>query len=370
MTDNIIDLLFKNEVVAYETATTKVISHPDYHMIFDKTRGNMARWGRHHNEDAVYAPLGPELLDLEIVVDGCNGAGHGPCTFCYKANTNQTPRYMTYNTFRTLLSKFPKVNNVYTLTQIAFGITGVQSNPDFIKIMRHARRNGIIPNFTMTGADLTDELVTEISKLCGAVAISCYETDPELCFNTIKRMTDAGMQQVNMHLLYHANNLPFVYRVLETIQTDSRLEKLNAVVLLAGKPKGRGKKLQQPTQEDFTKLITYVFANNIRVGFDSCSATRFTKALNSIDLSDTYRNKLLTLIEPCESFGMFSSYVNVDGVYTPCSFGENEHGWETGIDLLRPGFDFMYDLWENPKTIAWRVKSIANDRQCLFFDLT
>lgn len=38
-------------------------------------------------------------------------------------------------------------------------------------------------------------------------------------------------------------------------------------------------------------------------------------------------------VEPCE-ICRFSSYVNVDGEYFPCSFVEGLPGWEHGINVL------------------------------------
>ena len=42
--------------------------------------------------------------------------------------------------------------------------------------------------------------------------------------------------------------------------------------------------------------------------------------------------KLKTFAEPCEST-LFSSYIDVNGDFYPCSFAENTKGWETGISV-------------------------------------
>ena len=61
------------------------------------------------------------------------------------------------------------------LYSIAFGITGVQTNPDFPKMLEYCYENDVIPNYTLSGADLNDEILEVTSKYCGAVAVSCYE---------------------------------------------------------------------------------------------------------------------------------------------------------------------------------------------------
>ena len=67
---------------------------------------------------------------------------------------------MTFETFKTIIDKMPIV-----LTQIAFGITGIQTNPDFIKMLKYCREKQIVPNFTLSGIDLSDKIAKEVA-LC------------------------------------------------------------------------------------------------------------------------------------------------------------------------------------------------------------
>jgi MoaA/NifB/PqqE/SkfB family radical SAM enzyme len=77
---------------------------------------------------------------------------------------------MSLETFSNILSKFPKVTN-----QIAFGIGGVTDidrNPDLWKIMEYCRENGVIPNITVNGAGVKNEVAKKLSNICGAIAVS------------------------------------------------------------------------------------------------------------------------------------------------------------------------------------------------------
>lgn len=69
-------------VTAYEDKKWKKFYSSDYNVEFNKITGKMKRWGKTEEDDPVLSPWGPELIDIELVVDGCNGVGNGPCKFC------------------------------------------------------------------------------------------------------------------------------------------------------------------------------------------------------------------------------------------------------------------------------------------------
>jgi MoaA/NifB/PqqE/SkfB family radical SAM enzyme len=77
---------------------------------------------------------------------------------------------------------------------------------------------------------------------------------------------------------------------------------------------------------------------------------------------------LLQLVEPCES-GLFSSYVNSNGVYHPCSFeeGRNDDIWR-GFDVLGP--DRFEDFWQHhPRMKLWRESLAASWRSCPIYEV-
>ena len=244
----------------------------------------------------------------------------------------------------------------HVLSQIAFGITGIQTNPDFIRMMEYCREVGIIPNFTLSGVDLTDEIAEKCSKLIGAVAVSAYETDKNVCYDTVKKFTDLGIEQTNIHLLVAEETIDFVYEVLNDRVKDDRLKNMNAIVFLGVKPKGRAIKSYHSLSVDkYKELIGFCFKNNLSIGFDSCSAPKFEQAIKEMKLPEQEVKRLIECSESCES-SLFSSYISVNSEYWHCSFSENEDG-QSYVNVLEAK-DFLKDIWYSPEVIEFRNKSL------------
>ena len=334
----------------------KMFISPDYHFIFRKEDGFFARWGKKLSDDPSFAPA-PEILDLEVSAGFCKNN----CPFCYKDNSSSKPtENMTFDTFKNIIDKFPR-----TLTQVAFGITGIQTNPDFIKMLAYCRYIDVIPNFTLSGIDLTDEIAREVVKYVGALAVSAYASDKNVCYNTIKKFTDLGLRQTNMHLLLSNETLPFVYEVLNDIENDPRLKEMNAVVFLSAKPKGRARGRFFPVNdEQYEALVKHCMENKIRFGFDSCGAPRFEKVIEKLNVTESQMKFMRMCSESCES-SCFSSYINVRGEYWSCSFSENESSMQA-IDVINAE-DFVRDVWNHPATLAFRKKLLDTERDgCRF----
>lgn len=297
----------------------------------------------------------PEILDLEIS-EICRGVkGVGPCRFCYKNNTGHQGQNMNLTTFKQLLTKLPA-----TITQIAFGIGSIDTNPDLWAIAQHTREQGIIPNITING-EATSEEFDKLAAVMGAVAVSVY--DNELTYNAIKALTDRNMTQVNIHYMISEETYEGALQLLKDRQNDPRLAKLNAIVFLSLKPKGRAiqNNYTKLAQNKFDNLFRYALENDIGVGFDSCSAQ---KAFNFIDRHPQYE-ELKQYIEPCES-SVYSSYINTKGEYFPCSFAElenhNDLDWTQGIDVLAVN-DFLTEVWYHERTRNFS-QAIINCRTC------
>jgi len=157
---------------------------------------------------------------------------------------------------------------------------------------------------------------------------------------------------------------------LSEAEVDPRLKALNAIVFLSLKPKGNRNVLTPlRDREAFSKFIQTCLDAKLNFGFDSCTASNFLSAVKS----QPEYEKLQVYVDPCESFGLFSGYINVDGKYFPCSFAEGEGEWVEGLDLLTCN-SFMEDIWFNPLLNKYRNLSLDNldcngCRQCLLFDL-
>lgn len=330
----------------------KVFKSPDYNFVFNTSDGFFARWGKNKEDDPEYSPFGPEIIDLEL-----STICHKGCKFCYKSNIPRG-KNMSFDTFKTIFGKFPK-----QLTQIAFGVGDVEANPDLWKIMDHCRENSVIPNITINGERMTPELYDALASRCGAVAVSLYNKDT--CYNAVKNLADRGMTQVNIHCLLAHESYPNCLGVLSDRTTDERLEKLNAVVFLALKPKGKRNTFSMVNTNEFKNLIEKAIATKRPFGFDSCTAANFLKAVQNESNFEQYK----IMSEPCEST-LFSWYINVDGVGFPCSFTE---GIYKGVNVLECE-DFIGGVWNNEETKRFRTSIISNKdcngcRMCPIYNL-
>jgi radical SAM protein with 4Fe4S-binding SPASM domain len=303
-----------------------------YNMTFDEKTGKMERWGKTLEDDPTMCPIGPEILDIEVSTICTKG-----CKFCYKGNTG-AGKNMDIKKFMSVFAKLPK-----SLTQIAFGIGDVGSNPDLFDIMGYCRIKGVVPNITVNGHNISDDQIYRLANTCGAVAVSHY--NDEDCFGTVSRLSKAGLKQVNIHQLLSKETFSDCLELIRKAKVDDRLVgKLRAIVFLLLKPKGPRNTLHPVTMGQYQELIDLALKEKVSVGMDSCSAPMALKAFPA---------RVRQMIEPCES-GLFSFYINVDGMAFPCSFSEGTPGWEVGIDVEKcKSFD---DIWYSDRVNAWRKR--------------
>jgi hypothetical protein len=328
-----------------------------YNYTFNKVNGVFARWGNLKQEDPLYAPFGPEIADIEVTTS-CNGINGVVCSFCYKANTPQG-QYMSFETYKHIIDIYPDV-----LTQVAFGVDSqCKTNPDIWKIMTYTREKGVIPNVTV--AQIDDDTAYNLASLCGAVAVSRYK-EKEVCYSSVKKLTDLGMNQVNIHFMLSEETYEDALITLNDISSREELEKLNAIVFLSLKQKGRGEFFTPLTLEHYTTIVNLCFQKEIAFGMDSCGAYKFLQATNIID--PTRVPQVAPMVESCES-GLFSTYINVEGKFFPCSFSEGIGEWEEGIDLMEINSqeEFLDKLWYGERVMKWR-KNLLNSMSKEFSD--
>ena len=179
------DMQFNNLKI-FDNRKYKVCKSSDYNFVFNKETGFFVRWGKNQKDDPQYGPS-PEILDLEI---SAGGDCLGKCPFCYKCNgeDGDPTHNMTFEEFKTIFDKLPP-----TLTQIAFGIMNITTNPDFFRMMEYAREHGVIPNYTCHGLDTTPKIAKKTVALCGAVAVSLVKK--KKTFETIKMFLEATLNK-------------------------------------------------------------------------------------------------------------------------------------------------------------------------------
>lgn len=351
--------MFDNSIgIIIDTDKYKYLYHPKYKFSFRKSDGLFIRYGETLNDDGDLNLGLPEICDIELSTI-CNGV-NGPCKFCYKSNNNKG-KNMSFETFKKVFHNLPP-----SITQIAFGIGDIDGNPDMWKIFEYTRNNGIIPNVTINGSRMTSEFYDKLVSTCGAVAVSLYDKDTT--YNAVYELTSRGMKQVNIHFMLSNETYDKAFELLNDRLTDMRLTKLNAIVFLSLKLKGRAiGHYTQLEQDKFEKLIDYVLEKNISVGFDSCSASKFIKSIQNKKNSKT----LEQYVEPCES-GIYSCYISCEGKYYPCSFCEGIDGWENGIDVTISGLNFLKDIWYNKKVKDFSnnvIKCRKNYKSCPIYEI-
>jgi len=330
----------------------KVIKSETFNEIFDTESGFSAQWGRTKDENPAMNPFGPSLLDIEIS-ERCEGPFGTPCSFCYKSNTTEGSN-MSLETLEHILKIIPK-----TVHQIAYGIGTISLYPELWDAFALTRKYDIVPNVTINGAEMSDENVANLVKYCGSMAVSHYGDD--ICFDAVKKLTDANSRkQVNIHKIISENTFQSCLDLIESASTDPRLKKLNAIVFLQVKPKGKHNTLVPLRSiEKYKRLVRLSEEKGVGIGFDSCSAPM---ALQSLDKS------FHAMVEPCESTLMsgYISCANNKAEFFPCSFTEgttSSGDWTTGIDLLQVN-DFVKEVWYNPRVVAWRGKNQKSSASC------
>lgn len=248
-------------------------------------------------------------------------------------------------------------NDYKTSTDYDYKTEEVLINSDLFKMFDYCRNNGVVPNITINGYNLTDDYAAKLASVCGAISVSRYQPK-EVCYNAVKKLTDNGLKQVNIHMVAAKDTYEDCFDLMQDAKNDERLRNLNAIVFLLLKPKGKRNNLKSLTLDEYKKIVRHAMDNKIRVGTDSCAAPLFLKSLTENELEVN-----LKYIESCESFGLFSCYINVDGDYYPCSFAEGASGWEIGMSVLNCE-NFLKDVWHSDKLKSWRKISLDGSLGC------
>lgn len=347
----------------WESPIWKIVGNEnlDYNYFFCKLDGFTCRFGKEVTDDPAYCELGPEIADIEIGAGMCPKINGKNCAFCYKSNGGNVAYNMKLDEFKKLVDFMPK-----NLSQIAFGITGVYSNPDFFDMMEYAKSIGISPNYTTNGVDLDDKAIDRTLDLCGRIAVSCYEGAKEICYNTLKRVGDRAKAlnkkfPCNIHIVLSKDTYGHVMDVLNDAK-NGKIENLGAIVILRIKPVGRAKMLDCVIPKKYyNNIVKFCLDNNIKFGFDSCGAKQVERVLCEMDKED-----LVTCIEPCES-SKFSSYFNWKSEYWSCSFCENNHDIMNALDPFK--FNSFSEFWNSDEIKKVRFPEKRACASCPWYNL-
>jgi len=365
-----IKLINGDDAQVVDTPKLKVLKSSNYNFLFHKQSGFFARWGTTKEDDGDPNLGLPEILDFEVSTKcagvAMKGGKASPCAFCYKSNNN-TGSYMSTENFTKVIDKMPK-----SLTQCALGIGNVDQ-PNLFELMDVLIDRDIVPNLTINGDRMTPEIYDNLASRCGAIAVSYYDKD--LTFNAVYELaTVRKMTQINIHFFLSEETYEKGLQLIEDAKTDPRMKNLNAIVFLSAKLRGNAKKndFHILSQEKYNIIAKKGHDSGINIGMDSCSAFKTLIAYKDVPNFEQLKDS----VEPCES-GIYSSYINKDGYYFPCSFTEGiDHGevvgdWREGINVLECD-DFLKDVWfaEKTRKASTEVMRCRNcSKSCSIFEI-
>lgn len=360
----------------YEKLNIVLYEDPEYEFreFFDKSTGLWIT-GDCKNGNTPFRRSFPSLLDIGIMGHCPNGKA-GICAKagiqCYQNAPNSTRENMKLEDFKSIIDQCKGKT-----FQVALGGAGDPNlHENFKEIVEYCRKNGIIPNYTTSGFNLTDEQV-EVSKQCGAVAVSQYsrlnvgnipeygttENGERICLNTkkiytesnpqtsdaIQKFLDAGIT-TNIHYVLGKNTIKeAIIRLKENLFPKG----INAIIFLLHKPVGLGQEsnmlhYNDPEVKEFFDLID----NNdfpFKIGFDACSVPGIINFTSNIDSRST---------ETCEG-SRTSAYIDAQMNMMPCSFGNQNKSYYVSLYNHT-----IKEAWESEVFEKFRRRLSTSCMQC------
>jgi radical SAM protein with 4Fe4S-binding SPASM domain len=273
--------------------------------IFNPQNGFYLRTGilDEHGKDTGIDPFMrnfPSLLDIGVM-GHCKNSKN--CTIgCYQGKLAKPN--MSLDTFKGIIDQCK--DKTFEVALGGFG--SPNEHEDFVEIVKYAHDNGVIPNYTTSGIELTNEQLEATKKYCGAVAVSYYRMS--YTYDAIDRFIGYGCK-TNIHYVLSDRSID---EAIWRLGNNDFPAGINAVIFLLFKPVGCGKSSDtlhwsDPRVERFYSAIE----NNhlsFKVGLDACNmpgVINFSKKINPVSTS------------PCDG-GSFSAYITSDNYMLPCSF--------------------------------------------------
>lgn len=286
---------------------TKEVVTDQYKILFNKYNGLEVLTGINGHSDPFWLNM-PSMLDIGIM-----GHCENNCPFCYQGSESQPN--MKLDDFKRIIDETKQF-----VMQVALGGRGdPNKHENFKEIIEYCCQNNVVPNYTTSGNGLTDEEV-EISKNCGAVAVSSY--DEYYTYDAIQKFITQGIK-TNIHFVLtnsRMSSASFVAYGHNIWKGNVDFDKINAIIFLLFKPVGRGQGFGKmvPTLTQLDTFFDIVFgakfrhSQNPKIGMDSC-LVNYAKRMNKFD-------ELQGLaIDTCEG-ARSSAYISPDMNMMPCSF--------------------------------------------------
>jgi len=319
----------------------KHFKNHQYEILFNTQSGLEITRGVHGHPD-------PFVLKMASLLDiGVMGTCKHKCPFCYQGHIDRPN--MKLSDFKQIIDE-----TSYHVNQVALGGRGDPNHhPHFAEMLEYCRKHNVVPNYTTSGIGLTDEQI-EISKMCGAVAVSDYEKD--YTYDALDRFIKAGIK-TNIHQIFSSKSyikcwglvggeLPGLWKKFDHTG-------LNAVVFLLFKPHGAGSNLKFliPTEAQIRAFSSIIFnpKSRFKVGMDSCLVNHVLKYGDPSALQKAS-------VDTCEASRM-SAYITPDMKFMPCSFAD-ENSWAVPIE------NGLHEIWDESKSFDNFRKILTKNNAC------
>jgi hypothetical protein len=194
----------------------------------------------------------PELIDIGIMghcLHGLKSLCIKSGVECYQNGQGKVEPNMPLDDYKKLMDE-----SEFRTYQVAIGGRGdPNKHKEFKEILQYSRQRNIVPNYTTSGLDLTDEEAGISAELCGAVAVSWYRTDYTL--SAIEKLLKYKCT-VNIHYVLANNSIDEAISRLRSLDFP---DNIHAVIFLLHKPVGQGSqdnviKLHDPRLVEFFKV--------------------------------------------------------------------------------------------------------------------
>jgi len=317
----------------------KRFKNEEYEILFNTDTGVEVTRGVNGHDDPFVMQMA-SLLDIGVM-----GTCKNKCAFCYQGHTDR---------LNMPLSDFKKIidETAYHVNQVALGGRGDPNHHEsFKEIVEYCRSKNVVPNYTTSGIDITDEQI-EISKLCGAVAVSDYEQP--YTYKALDRLIEAGVK-TNIHQIFSNESFTKCFNIVQGVIPavwNFDVTGLNAVIFLLFKPHGAGKDLDwKPTEDQIKEFAKIVFTpkEKFKIGMDSCLINHVLKHGNASKMQRA-------AVDTCEAARM-SAYITPDMKFMPCSFAD-ESKWSIPIE------DGLHKIWVNGEPFKKFRTVLGNKQDC------
>ncbi len=332
-----------------EKYKTRSISYEGYNSLYDKSSGEIYRWNEDGSPTIGVCPIGPEVVDIEVSRE-CRYN----CKYCYKQNSS-SGKNMTFERFKKVCDKLP--DSVYIVN---FGIGDIGSNKKLWKMMEYVKNKGIDITISINGNNMKESDYVNLVKYCSCVSVSLHKFSD--CYETIGKLTEYGVNRVEINCLLSKETHYKCLCVLNDIPKDKRLSKVSKVMYQWLIQEGYGSYYEQIDDPKSIKMIVEkALENKIEFGFNGCSAGNYVAGIKDM----RNRDDLLNEVSPCGA-SLYEYHIDIDGIGYPCPFIADDFAY-VGIDLVK--VNNFREVWYDKETMGFRNKLLKNCRLCPLFNI-